>query len=332
MRVLVTGGGGFLGRHLIAGLVARGDQAVAFDRAFPEPVPDAVCHIGDVTDPVAVEQAVAGCAGVIHAAALTGLWARDPAVFDQVNRGGTETVLGAAAKAGVRRAVHVSSYTTLIAGPRGPWRTVDETVEWPETAMLGPYPRSKWQAERVAEQAAVPTAIVLPAAPIGPGDATPTPPGAMLRDLANGALPAMIDCGWALVDVRAVAEATLVALDRGEAGRRYLLAGETLDTAALMALFERVSGVTPPRARVPHGIALAAGLVEAPVARLRCKPPTAPLTGVRLAGPRLRFDAARARAELGFAPPPVEAALRDALLWMRAQGWLSRALPGLPQP
>ncbi|MEO1600652.1 MAG: NAD-dependent epimerase/dehydratase family protein [Pseudomonadota bacterium] len=327
----MTGGGGFLGRHLAARLVARGDSVVAFDRAFPEPVPGATCLTGDVTDQTAVARAAEGCEGVIHTAALTGLWARDPGDFERVNVGGTRSVLAAAAEAGVDRAVHVSSFTTLIAGPRGAVEEVDETAQPPEDAMLGPYPRSKWRAERAAEEAAVPTAIVLPTAPIGPGDATPTPPGGMLRDLANGALPAMISCTWNLVDVRAVAEATLAALDRGQGGRRYLLAGENLETDGLLALFQQVSRVAGPKARVPYAVAMAAAHVEARIASLTGKPPKAPLTGVRLAGPRRKFSAARAHAELGFDPGPTETALRDALLWMRDRGWLTRPLPTLGQ-
>lgn len=331
MRVLVTGGGGFLGRHLLRLLLARGDAAVAYDRTFAEPLPEgAEAVTGDVTDAAALAPALEGCDGLIHTAALSGLWARDAAEFERVNTGGTRTVLGAAAGAGVARAVHVSSFTTLITGARSSRpETVDETRLLPESAMLGPYPRSKWRAERVAEEAAVPTAIVLPTAPIGPGDARPTPPGELLRDLANGALPAMIRCTWNLVDVRAVAEGALAALDRGEAGRRYLLAGETLDTEAMLALFQEVSGLPGPRARVPYGVALTAARVEAGIARLTGKPPKAPLTGVRLAGPPLRFSAARAEAELGFRAPPTAEAMRDALLWMQARGWLRRDLPGL---
>lgn len=327
----MTGAAGFLGRHLAARLLARGDAVVGVDLGFARPLPaGAEAVAASVTDGAAMRRAAAGCDAVIHAAAVTGLWARDPAVFDRVNRGGTETVLAAAAAAGAARAVYISSFTTLIAGHRGdPPRRVDETLELPPEAMLGPYPRSKRLAEIAAAAAPLAAAIVLPSAPVGPGDHAPTPPGGLLRDLANGRLPAMIDCGWNLVDVRALAEGTLAALDRGVPGRRYLLAGEDMDTDGLLACFARVAGVPGPRARVPYPVALAAARVEAALARLTGRAPRAPVTGLRLAGPRRRFDSARARAELGWNPPPAEVAIRDALRWLRAEGLLARPLPGL---
>jgi dihydroflavonol-4-reductase len=331
MRVLVTGAAGFLGRHLVARLLARGDAVVGLDLGLDPPLPGgAEAVAGSVTDAQAVRRAAEGCEAVIHTAAITGLWARDPSDFERVNLGGTRTVLAAAAQAGARRAVHVSSYTTLIAGRRGdPARVLDEREELPPEAMLGPYPRAKRLAELAAAEAPFPAAIVLPSAPVGPGDHRPTPPGALLRDLANARLPAMIDCSWNLVDVRALADGVLAALERGAPGRRYLLAGEDMDTDGLVARFERVSGARGPRARAPYGVALAAAHVEERLARLTARPPRAPVTGVRIAGPRLGFDISRARAELGFDPPPAEAAIRDALLWMRERGWIERELPGL---
>lgn len=335
MRVLVTGAGGFLGRHLVARLLARGDEPVGLDLAFLAPMPAGVRSVtGSVTDPEALRRAAEGADAVIHAAALTGLWARDAAEFDLINLGGTEAVLATAAEAGAVRAVLVSSFTTLISGrrgdaPQGAARAVDETLELAPEALLGPYPCSKRRAELAALSAPLVPAIVLPSAPVGPGDVSLTPPSAMLADMANGRLPAMIACGWNLVDVRALADGVLAALDLGIAGRRYLLVGEEMDTDALVELFERVSGLRGPRARVPYAVALAAARVEAGLSSLTGRPPKAPLTGVRLAGPARRFSGARAAAELGFTAPPVEDALRDALLWMRARGVVSRRLPAL---
>ena len=331
MRVLVTGAGGFLGGHLAAALIARGDTVTGLDLAFPAPAPGMARVTGSVRDPEVLTRAMAGAEAVIHAAAITGLWARDVREFDRVNRGGTEAVLAAAARAGARRVVHVSSYVTLISGQRGDQpRRVDETCELPPEVMLGPYPRSKRLSEMAALSADPPAVVVMPSAPVGPGDRAPTPPGAMLRDMANGRLPAMIACRWNLVDVRALADGVIAALAHGRPGRRYLLAGEDMDTDALVTLFERVSGVAGPHARVPYPVALAAARVSEGWARLTGRPPGAPLTGVRLAGPAIDFDTSRARAELGFAPGPPGPGLRDALVWMRAAGWIGRALPGLP--
>jgi len=330
MRVVVTGGAGFLGRHLTARLAARGDAPVALDLAFDPAMPEGVETVSaDVTDGAAMERALAGADAVIHAAAVTGLWARDPAIFERVNAGGTRTVLGAAARAGVARGLYVSSFTTLIAGGRSaPRRTVDETLEIAPAALLGPYPRAKRLGELVATEAGMPTPIVLLPAPIGPGDWHLTPPMRLLRDLAMRKVPAMIDCDWLLTDVRALADGVLAALDRGVPGRRYLLGGETLSTDAMLAEFEAASGVTAPRARVPHGVALGAARAEAVISAITGRAPTAPVTGVKLAGPRLTFDVGRAHAELGFEAPPLRAAMADALAWMAETGALPRQPAG----
>ncbi len=92
--------------------------------------------------------------------------------------------------------------------------------------------------------------------------------------------------------------------------------------AELAAKVAALAGVAAPRFRAPHWLALAAARIEAGVSAVTRRPPTAPLTGVRLAGRRVRFDNAKARDELGFAPPPVEPALADAVGWMREAGLL----------
>lgn len=329
MRVVVTGAAGFLGRHLCHHLLARGDTVVGLDLAFDPPVPPGVEAVtGSVTEAGTMRAVLDGADAVIHGAAMTGLWARDPAAFESVNAGGTDTVLTATADAGVARSVYISSFVTLITGVRTRHRhRVDETLELPPSAMLGPYPRSKRLGELAAQQAPRPAVIVQLPAPVGPGDYRPTPPTAMLTDLANGRLPALLDCDWAMVDVRALAEGVLAALDRGVPGRRYLLTGETIDTDGLLAHLPWLP--SQPRARVPHWLALATARSEEVVATLTGRPPGAPMTGVRLAGPRLVFDNSRARRELGFTPPPLQPALREALVWLRAEGRVTRPLPGL---
>jgi len=190
MKVLLTGAGGFLGGHVAAGLLARGDAVRGLDRAFPAPPPGMERMTASVLDAPALGRAMEGVEAVIHAAALTGLWARDPAAFERVNAGGTRAVMAAARAAGVARVVLVSSYVTLISGRRGNApRRVDETLELPPDALAGPYPRSKRLAELAALAADPPAVVVLPSAPVGPGDHRPTPPGAMLCDLAAGRLP-----------------------------------------------------------------------------------------------------------------------------------------------
>ncbi len=323
---LVTGAGGFLGGHVVAALTARGEAVRALDITFPAALPDGVERIeGSILDEDRLGWAAAGASAVIHCAAVADLWAPRNFAYHQVNMRGTCEVLIAARKARAR-VVLVSSYVTLIGGPDQGEETLDETTELSPSDMLGPYPRSKREAELAALSAArmgQEVVIVLPAAPVGPGDHRLTPPSRMIRELAAGKTPALLDCLLNLVDVRALADGVIVARDKGRSGERYLLTGQDLEMAEVAGKVAALAGVAAPRFRAPHWLALAAARVEAGASALTKRPPTVPLTGVRLAGRRVRFDNTKAHDELGFAPPPIDDALADAVNWIRES-----SLPG----
>jgi dihydroflavonol-4-reductase len=295
--------------------------------AMPPP-PQAERVTASILDPDALAAAMHGVRHVVHAAAVARLWSPGRFDFDRVNGLGTARVLAAARRAGART-ILVSSYVTLIARDTRPGALLDETVEVPPSRLLGDYPRTKRQAELFALSAAAtgqPVTIVLPSAPVGAGDASLTPPTGMLRDLAAGRTPALLDCTLNLVDVEAVADAIIAARDRGALGERYLLTGDDLPMRAVAEAVARLTGRPPPRRTVPIGLALAAARAEAAWARLSGRPPTAPLTGVRLAARPCRFSSAKAHAALGFAPRPFEACLAEAISWLHDAGHL----PGRP--
>lgn len=322
---LVTGAGGFLGRHVVAALAARGEAVRGLDLSYPTPLAEGADAMeGSILDRDRLARAAKGASAIIHCAATAGLWARRPVIYDRVNTRGTCEVLVAARRAGARM-VHVSSYTTLVGGPDRGEQTVDESLELPPSQMLGPYPRTKREAELFALAAArmgQEVVIAMPSAPVGPGDWRLTPPTRMLRDFAAGKTPALIDCLMNPVDVRAVAEGVVAARDHGRSGERYLLTGEDLEIGDIAGRVSALAGVEPPQRRVPYRLALAVAKAEAVLGALTGRQPTAPLTGVRLAGRRVRFSNAKAREELGFDPPPLDEALVDAIAWMRETGLL----------
>lgn len=328
-RVLVTGAAGFLGRRLSAALIAQGCAVRGLDLAADgfehgvEPV------IASVTDRDAVRAAVAGVSDLVHCAAIADLWIADPARYDAVNAGGSACVFEEALRAGVSRAVHVSSFVTLVSGPWAePPMALDETVELAPDALLGPYPRSKRLSELAAARAAsegLHVAIVQPSAPIGPGDVNMTPPARLIADLAGGRLPAYLNCLMNLVDIDDVVAGVIAALERGAPGRRYLLCGEDVEMSELVKRVAQAAGARPPRMAAPALLALATAQVEDRISRITGRAPTAPLTGLRLALRRRRFSAARARAELHWRPQGLDPALAGAIDWLRAQGRLPAA-------
>ncbi|MCR9254641.1 MAG: NAD-dependent epimerase/dehydratase family protein [Alphaproteobacteria bacterium] len=324
--ILVTGGAGFIGGHVRLALAARGYRVRSLDLTTPRTrLADEQIMEGSVTDMDQAMSAVDGAAGVIHGAALAHLWRRDPMDFDRVNVEGTANMIQAARVAGIPF-LHLSSFTTLVGRTARDGDILDETVAVAPSDLLGAYPRSKRRAERLVEDAAsegLHALSVLPSAPVGPGDRGLTPPSAMIRDLAAGKTPGLVDCLLNLVDVQALADGIVTALEKGRSGERYLLCGEDLPMSDLAERVARISGTPAPRWTVPMPVALLAGRVEGVTARISGIPPQAPLTGVRLAARRVRFDGTKAARDLGFRPPPIDKALAGAIAWMRSEGLLT---------
>lgn len=336
MTALVTGGCGFIGRHLVGQLKARGEAVRVLDLGPFEDLPDGVeTFQGSVTDPAVVRRAVEGTDTVYHLAAYPHLWARSRKVFEEVNVTGTRVVLAAAREAGDARLVHGSSLTVLMTRKDlGREARIDETLETRLEDMLGPYCRSKYLAEQAALAAAadgLPVVVALPTLPVGPGDRNLTPPTRMICDFVNGRAPAYLECRLNLIDVRDIAAGLIAAADRGRVGERYIIGNENIKLSETLDLLSEVTGLPINKARrIPYGVARAAAWLDETLADLVThRPPRAPMTGVGLAGVPAIFDSTKARRELGLPQSPIREALRDQLLWMHERGWITRAMPNL---
>src|SRR5438874_1673106 len=221
---LVTGASGFLGWHLARLLLERGFPVRALVRAGSRVSELAVETVtGDLRDPASLERAVSGCGLVFHAAADYRLWAKDPRDLYRSNVDGTRNLLAAARGAGVERVVYTST-VGCIGIPHAGFG--DETTAVTLDDMAGDYKRSKFLAEQVALEFArggFPVVIVNPTAPVGDHDVKPTPTGKIVLDFLKGAMPAFIDTGLNLVDVRDTAKGHLLAAEKGSPGERYIL-------------------------------------------------------------------------------------------------------------
>ncbi len=317
---LVTGGSGFIGRHVVTTLRARGTRVRILDLAPPEDLAADVEFVpGSILDPESVGAAMADIRHVYHLAGIAKLWSPDRTDFDRVNAGGTTTVMRAAAEHRVERVVHCSTEAILLP-KRHTGATIDETVRPELSDMPGPYTRSKLAAEqavRAAVQGGLNALIVNPTVPIGAGDRNLTPPAAMLSMFLNGQSPAYLDCVLNLVDVRDVATGMVLAAERGRSGERYILGGENVALRDLLALLERISARPMPKRVVPGWLALASAAVTEWVADVVTRrTPAATVEGVRLALRSGPFDSKKARSQLGYAPRPAQDALTDAVTWL----------------
>ena len=340
-QVLVTGGCGFIGRHLVALLAARGDRVRVLDLAdWPqglEPLPANVeMRRGSILDKVALAGACDGIDTIFHLAANPNLWAPDPNTFHAVNYEGTLRVLEAAATAQVSRFVYTSTESILknINAPRASQDAlIDERVDHGEEDVPGPYCRSKFRAERAARLAAeagLPVVIVNPTMPIGPGDLTLTPPSKMILGFLNGTTPAYLACDFNLVDARDAALGHVLAAEHGKVGERYILGNENLSLGNLLAQLGDLTGLSMPKRRVPYWLAYVSALVSEGIANITKKPPLAPLTGVRLARSSMAFDCRKAQAELHWQCRPLRQSLLDTIQDLDRRGLLTRR-PQFPQ-
>jgi dihydroflavonol-4-reductase len=326
---LVTGATGFVGSHVVRCLVARGEpvRALVRDGSRRDLLADLPVDpvVGDLRDASSLLRACHGVRRVFHVAADYRLWAPDPREIYESNVTGTRNLLEAASRAGVERFVYTSTVAT-VAVPR-PGVLPDESTEARLEEMIGHYKRSKFLAEQEAFRAAeagMPVVIVNPTTPVGPGDAKPTPTGRILLDFLRGRMPAYVDTGLNLVAVEDVAEGHLLAAERGEIGRRYILGHQNMSLKQILGVLARITGRPAPRVRLPHAVAYMAGLADELMARMRGRAPQIPLEGVRMARHKMFVDCSRAVRELGFAPGPVEAALERAVAWYQDRGYAAR--------
>jgi dihydroflavonol-4-reductase len=319
---LVTGASGFLGWHVARILTERGYRVRALCRPGSEIRELDVERVtGDLRDPESLRRAVAGCELVFHLAADYRLWSKNPNELYSSNVDGTRNLLEAAAHANVERIVYTSTVGCIGLPAEG---SGDEQTPVSIDAMAGHYKRSKWLAEQVAlEKAAagLPVVIVNPTAPVGDHDWKPTPTGKIIVDFLRDRLPAFVDTGLNLVDVRDTAMGHLLAAEKGRLGERYILGCENFTLEQILGRLSALSGKPAPTLKIPYAVAYAAGAATTALAWVTGKPPLAPLEGVRMARKKMFVSHAKAARELGFAPRPVEDALKRAIDWFRANGY-----------
>jgi dihydroflavonol-4-reductase len=194
----------------------------------------------------------------------------------------------------------------------------DEQTPVSLSDMGGAYKRSKFMAEQIALEFAaqgLPVVIVNPTAPMGDHDFKPTPTGQLVVDFLKGAMPAFIDTGLNVVNVRDVAEGHLLACERGRVGERYILGAENMTLGGILKELAAITGRKTPTIELPYLVAWTAGVVTTGWAHLTGTPPRVPLEAVRMAKKKMWVSHAKASRELGFRPAPARTALVDAVKW-----------------
>ncbi len=333
MKAFVTGATGFIGASLVRELIRDGHEVRVLVRPGANRknilgLPLEVWE-GDLLAPGRLAAGIAGCDLVFHTAADYRLWTRDPAAMYRVNVEGTRSILEGALLAGVQKVVYTSSVGTL--GNPGDGTPGDESAPVTFAEMVGDYKKSKFLAERVAEEfipRGLPLVIVNPSTPVGALDIKPTPTGKIIVDILNRAMPAYLDTGLNLIDVEDCARGHLLAAEKGRIGEKYILGNRNLTLREIFGLLEKISGIPAPKVRLPYTPILLAAYVNEALSRLTGREPLIPLNGVLMARKFMYFDSSKAIRELGLPQTPVEEALTKAVTWFRANGYVKKTGTG----
>lgn len=309
---VVTGGGGFVGRHLVSALAARGDRVINVDLRAPDDLPGELVR-ADITDPAAMREVIAGADVVFHNASAVHTKQSHVDLVRRVNVDGTRNVIDACRATGVSRLVYVSSGSVVYQGED--IEGGDESLPYP-TRTQAPYADTKIEAEKLvlaSNDASLATVALRPHVVFGPHDARFLP--AVLKHAKAGRLRVQVGRGTWLSDytyVENLVDALLLAgaaLEPGApiAGRPYFITnGEPMPFWDFVRrVLDRLK-LPPIRARVPHQLVYAIAAVKESFEALRGGEvsPEDGLTrfAIRYMCTHHYFSIERARRELGYEP------------------------------
>jgi dihydroflavonol-4-reductase len=325
-KIFITGGTGFVGANIARLLTLQGYSVRALVRDNSninnlKNLHNLEIVKGDLNDSNLSEK-ISGCKYLFHVAAHYSLWQSDKELLYQNNVIGTKNTLTAAKKAGIERIVYTSSVAAIGVGKDA----VDETHQSPIEELIGNYKKSKYLAEQEAIKAAnsgQDVVIVNPSTPIGPWDIKPTPTGGdiILRFLKRQ-MPAYINTGLNLIDVRDVAWGHLLALQKGKIGERYILGNQNLSLKQILDILAQITNIPAPANAIPAWIPFSVAWVDEKIFAPLGKTPSVPLDGVRMAKHPMYYNPSKAIRELGLPQTPINIALKDAVDWFVSNGYV----------
>jgi len=329
MKVLLTGGTGYLGEHLLRALSGAGHEVRALVRdagaARHLQLPGVSLVPGDVTEAATWLPALPGADAVVHAAGLVLSWARDRSRFEAVNVQATLALVDAARDAGIPRILATGSLFAL--GPSGPGEVADESrvgAPRPPLTEANEYVFTKRRAAEALwerQRGGHPVTVAYPTILLGPGRRTAGNHTALvIDDIRRRRFPGMVGDGrqvWNLVAVEQVAEGYLRLLERWVEGENYILGGENWTQEQFVTRAAAPCGVPNPRRRLGTALPLALAAAAEGWAALTGRPPFLTRGAVRLYDANWAFDSAKAQAAFGYRPGDVDAAVARTVTWLQ---------------
>jgi dihydroflavonol-4-reductase len=336
MKVLLTGGSGFVGSFIGRELFAQGHEVRALVRSgVCPPLLRGKADVirGDILAPDSIDRAMDGVDAVIHSAARVSMRTIDRAETFHTNVDGTRNVLERAQRHGVRRVVYTSSVASM--GATKTPEVLDETAPWGQAATGSPYHLSKWEAEQIALDLArrgLPVIILNPGVVLGPDDLNLTS-SRLVMHAVNGTIPGHVEGGFSIVHVRDCARAHVAALERGKVGERYIVAGTDVTTSEFFARVAALTGVKAPRKLPRHLLFALIATFDGLVALV---PPLGKTTLGELNLPTFRaslqytfYDCKKAEDALGYTKTPLDETLKETIASLLLRGAVKARTPEL---
>ncbi len=327
MTTLVTGATGHLGCNLVRELLDRGEKVRVFLR--PESGKkeleglDVEKSFGELGDEKSIEKAVQGCGKVYHLAAFVSIRSGDKGILYDTNVLGTRRLMQACRKEGVQKVVHCSSFGAIGINPNGP-----STEKWTVSPyeLTTDYEISKTFAElEVYREIAngLPAVIVNPSGIVGPWDFRPSLLGKTIIDFAKKKMRGYVDGAFDFVSYKDVVQGHILAMEKGEIGKRYLLTGEQLTILQTLEWLQELTGVPMPTMKIPNKLLQNVAIVKDWVER-KYFPDVMPrfnYHSIRLLTSGKCADNSWTIKELGYTKSSVKEAYRESVEWFREFGY-----------
>ncbi|MGM0558303.1 MAG: NAD-dependent epimerase/dehydratase family protein [Myxococcota bacterium] len=322
MTTLVTGGTGFLGRHLVQKLLDRGEDVRVFTRSFDIELADIGAEIveGSLTEASDVRRAVDGVDRVYHLAGkVTRDRSRAHTMYD-LHVEGTRRLFGALREESVDKVVYASTSGTVGVGEDPDFLATDDSPMAESLVRDWPYYLSKIYAERVCQKFIddydLPVVVMRPTLLLGPGDRNRSSTGDVILFLKRK-IPAAMPGGMSFVDARDTADAFIAAMERGGVGESYLLGACNLPISDFLKRLEHITGLPRPKLPVPGKAAVfGSRLLDRAMKAVGMESDLDPVS-VEMAQYYWYIDSTKARRQLEWTPRSPNETLRDTVRWIQ---------------
>ena len=319
MKIFITGGTGFIGKHLVRRLSQTEHKLFCLARETSDITSlkevGANIFIGDVTDRDSILKGMKECDWVVHLASSFVLWHSNKKIFPEVNITGTQNVMECVLQTGISKVVYVS--TAAIYG-NAEWPITEETPVGGK--RMSKYVKTKYKGDLITwnlyEEKKLPLVVIYPSAVTGPDD--PKATGRYIRNFAKGRMPAQVltKCFFPFVHVKDVSEAILRALEKeNNIGEKYILAAENITFGYLNQMISEISGTKLPFIKLPNWMTMLTAYLLTGIANLTRKHPLWDMSidQIKLMKQGFQIDGSKVERELGITYTPIREAFKEAI-------------------